>query len=122
MKAVIYPFGPNEPIIELARDFPELEWAVVASPEELARAIVGAEIFVTSNRVCTPEGGAALRRGANALRWIHFGSAGIERGIAMGLPDRVKVTNSTGVRATMVAEHAMTLLQLLARRMTEIAA
>lgn len=122
MKAVIYPFGPNEPIIELARDFPQLAWAVVSSPAELAREIGDAAIFITSNRVCTPEGGEALRRHAKALRWIHFGSAGIERGIAMGLPDEVVVTNSTGVKATMVSEHAMTLLLMLARRMPEIAA
>ena len=122
MKAVIYPFGPKEPIVQLANDFPELEWAVVSSVEELARRIDDAAILVTSNRVCTPAYGEVLRRCARSLRWLSFGSSGIERGIAMGIPEGVTVTNSTGVKATMVAEHAMTLLLALVRRLPEIGA
>jgi phosphoglycerate dehydrogenase-like enzyme len=120
MKAVIYPFGPKEPIIQLARDFPELEWAVVSSIDELARAISDASILVTSNRVCTPAYGEVLRRCARSLRWISFGSSGVERGAAMGIPPGVVVTNSTGVKATMVSEHAITLLLALFRQLPEI--
>jgi D-2-hydroxyacid dehydrogenase (NADP+) len=118
MKAVIYPFGLKEPSTQLVQDFSQLQWAVVSSPEELALEIGEASIYVTSNRVCTPAVGAALRRG-RALRWVHFTSAGIERGLAMGLPDGVTVTNSTGVKTTMVSEHAMTLLLALVRRMPD---
>src|SRR5215472_451399 len=120
MKAVIYPFGPKEPMIQLAQDFPELEWAVVSSIDELARAIPEAAILVTSNRVCTFAYGEVLRRCARSLRWISFGSSGIERGVAMGIPPGVVVTNSTGVKATMVSEHAMTLLLALFRQLPEI--
>jgi len=122
MKAVIYPFGPKEPIIQLARDFPELEWAVVASIDDLAREIPNAAILVTSNRVCTPAYGQVLRRCARSLRWLSFSSSGIERGVAMGIPKGIVVTNSTGVKATMVAEHAMTLLLALFRQLPEIVA
>ena len=119
MKAVIYPFGRSDAIIGLAQDFPSLTWAVVASPEELAREVPDAEILVTSNRVCTPAYGEALRVNARRLRWMFFSSSGIERGVAMGIPDGVRVTNSTGVKATMVSEHAMTLLLGLLRQLPE---
>ena len=110
MKAVIYPFGPKEPIVQLVKDFPELEWAIVSSTDELAREIPEAAILVTSNRVCNAAYGEVLRRHARALRWFYFGSSGIERGIAMGIPEGITVTNSTGVKATMVSEHAVSLL------------
>src|SRR5258705_776769 len=119
MKAVIYPFRKDDAIIGLAKDFPELTWAVVASPEELAREIPAAEILVTSNRVCTPAYGEALRRNARRLRWMFFSSSGIELGVAMGIPEGVRVTNSTGVKATMVSEHAMMLLLGLLRQLPE---
>jgi phosphoglycerate dehydrogenase-like enzyme len=119
MKAIIYPFGPNEAIVQLATDFPEVEWAIVSSTEELAREIADAQILVTSNRVCTPAYGEVLRRCARSLRWLSFSSSGIERGIAMGIPEGVTVTNSTGVKATMVAEHALALLLALFRQLPE---
>jgi phosphoglycerate dehydrogenase-like enzyme len=123
MKAVLYPFRPAEPIVQLERDFPDLQWAVVASPEEVAREIADAAILVTSNRVCSAAYGEALRRCATrTLRWIHFTSAGIERGLRMGLPDWAAVTNATGVKAAMVSEHALALLLALVRRLPDFAA
>jgi phosphoglycerate dehydrogenase-like enzyme len=121
MKAVLYPFRATDPIVGLVRDFPQLEWAVVASPAEVARAIGDAAILVTSNRVCSAAYGEALRRCAgDTLRWIHFTSAGIDGGLRMGLPDWVTVTNATGVKAAMVSEHALALLLALVRRLPDL--
>ena len=53
MKAVLYPFRPDEPIVELVRDFPQLQWAIAAAPGDIAREIGDAAILVTSNRVCS---------------------------------------------------------------------
>ena len=50
---------------------------------------------------------------------MHFTSAGIDDGIAMGIPDGVIVTNSAGVRAGNVSEHALMLLLALMRRLPE---
>src|SRR5258707_537633 len=119
MKAVMYPFRRDDAIVGLAKDFPALQWAVVSSTEELAREIGDAAILVTSNRACTPGYGEALRRNARSLRWMFFSSSGFERGVAMGIPEGVVVTNSTGVKATMVAEHAMTLLLAVLRQLPE---
>jgi phosphoglycerate dehydrogenase-like enzyme len=122
MKAVLYPFGPDEPIVRLVPDFPQLQWAIVASPGDVAREIGDAAILVTSNRVCSAAYGEALRGHAgDTLRWIHFTSAGIERGLRMGLPDWVAVTNATGVKAAMVSEHALALLLALVRRLPDLA-
>jgi phosphoglycerate dehydrogenase-like enzyme len=121
MKAVLYPFGVEEPIVGLVRDFPQLRWAIVASPEDVAREIGGAAILVTSNRVCSAAYGEALRRCAGrALKWIHFTSAGIDGGLRMGLPDWATVTNATGVKAAMVSEHALALLLALVRRLPDL--
>src|SRR5258707_5851433 len=123
MKAVLYPFGPDEPIIGLARDFPQLQWPIVGSPREIAREIGDAAILVTSNRVCSAAYGEALRRCAGrTLQWIHFTSAGIDGGLRMGLPDWVTVTNATGVKAAMVSEHALALLLGLMRRLPQLGA
>ncbi len=116
MKALLFPAGPTEPSVGLTKDFPELDWTVLASPEDVVRAAPGASIYVTSNRTCNPATGAALRRHGDALRWMHFTSAGIDNGIAMGIPDGVIVTNSAGLRAGNVSEHALLLLLALARR------
>jgi phosphoglycerate dehydrogenase-like enzyme len=117
MKALLYPFSPTEPSVQLIKDFPELDWALVQSSEDVARAAPGAAIYVTSNRTCKPATGEALRRHGDALRWMHFTSAGIDNGIAMGIPDGVIVTNSAGVRAGNVSEHALMLLLALVRRL-----
>src|SRR3954471_19543511 len=119
MKAVMYTFRSDDAIVALTKDFPQLQWAVVRSVEDLAREVGEAEILVTSNRVCTPAYGEAVRKNARALRWMFFSSSGIERGVAMGIPDGVVVTNSTGVKATMVSEHAVTLLLALLRQLPE---
>jgi phosphoglycerate dehydrogenase-like enzyme len=123
MKAVLYPFSADDQSVQLVHDFPELQWALATSPADVAREIGDAAILVTSNRVCAPAYGEALRRRASrALGWIHFTSAGIDGGLAMGLPDWVTVTNSTGVKAAMVSEHAFALLLALVRRLPDMAA
>jgi phosphoglycerate dehydrogenase-like enzyme len=122
MKAILYPFGPTEPSVQLTKDFPELDWTVVASAEDVARAVPGAAIYVTSNRTCHPATGEAIRRHGRALRWMHFTSAGIDRGIAMGIPDGLIVTNSAGLRAGNVSEHALMMLLALTRRLPNLMA
>jgi phosphoglycerate dehydrogenase-like enzyme len=123
MKAVLYPFSRDEPIVRLAQDFAQLRWAIVGSPDEVAREIGDAAILVTSNRACSAAYGEALRAHAGpSLKWIHVTSAGIDGGLRMGLPAGVTVTNSTGVKAAMVSEHALALLLALVRRLPELQA
>lgn len=121
MKAVIYTNRREDRILEFVHDFPEIEWSIVWSPEELEVAVGDASFVIFSNRICTPEVGAALRRGASArLKWVHSHSAGIERISTMGVPEGVPITYSAGAKAPVCAEHAMMLLLALSRRIWEL--
>lgn len=121
MKAVLYPFALPDPAEKLAQDFPALDWVAVASALELDRELADTDILLLSNRTCTPDTGAVLRKHAGGrLRWIHFTSAGLERGIEMGLPSDLPITTSSGAKAPVIAEHAMTLLLAVMRRLPEL--
>ena len=118
MKAVLYTFHDDDPVAGLREDFPRLNWVIARSAEEVGREAGDADILVLSNRVCTPALGEALRNGGGAtVRWIHFVTSGIERGLAMGLPEGAIVSNSAGVRSPTVAEHALALLLALVRQL-----
>ncbi len=121
MKAVIYTNRREDRILEFANDFPEFEWTIVWSPEDLEAAVPDATLVLFSNRICTPKVGAALRRGASEkLKWVHSHSAGIERISTMGVPEGVPITYSAGAKAPVCAEHAMMLLLALSRRIWEL--
>jgi len=123
MKAVIYTNRREDRILEFRHDFPEIDWTIVWSPEALEAALGDASLVIFSNRICTQKVGAALRRGAGpTLKWIHFHSAGIERGIAMGPPSGIPITYSAGAKAPVCAEHGMMLLLALSRRIWELRA
>jgi phosphoglycerate dehydrogenase-like enzyme len=118
VKAVFYTFHADDPAAQLRVDFPQLDWVIARSEEEVGRETGDADILILSNRVCTPALGEALRNGGGAtVRWVHFVTSGIERGLAMGLPEGAIVSNSAGVRATTVAEHALALLLALVRQL-----
>ena len=57
---------------------------------------------------------------SDKLKWIHFTTAGVEMGIAMGLPPGVPVTCSAGINGPILAEHAMMLLLGALRRFNAI--
>lgn len=121
MKAVIYTNRREDRILEFQHDFPDIEWTVVWSPEDLEAAVGDATLVLFSNRICTPEVGAALRRGASdVLKWVHSHSAGIERISTMGVPEGVPITYSAGAKAPVCAEHAMMMLLALTRRIWEL--
>jgi phosphoglycerate dehydrogenase-like enzyme len=111
MKAVLFPFARPDPAERLAQDFPEIELVTIGSAAEADAHLADTDILLLSNRTCTKEMGAALKKHAHGrLRWIHFTSAGLDRGIEMGLPDHLPITTSSGTKARVIAEHAMTLL------------
>jgi phosphoglycerate dehydrogenase-like enzyme len=123
VKAVLYTFQPHDPVHQFRDDLPQLNWAVATSPQDVAREIGDANILVLTNRVCTPELGAALREASPAaLGWIHFLTSGVERGLAMGLPGHAAVSNASGLKARTVAEHALALLLGLMRRFPDLQA
>ncbi len=104
----------------LAKDFPDMTFVEAKSPEELAAALAGADILIASNRIYTPEVAAIVRANGKRLRWIQFATSGVDKAIKSGLPRGIPVTNAGGMRGPTVAEHAMTLLLSLFRRMREV--
>ena len=123
MKAVLYTFQRSDPVHRFRDDLPQLQWALASSPQDVAREVGDAAILVLTNRVCTPELGAALHAAAPAsLGWIHFLTSGVERGLAMGLPPGAAISNASGLKARTVAEHALALLLGVMRRLPDVQA
>jgi phosphoglycerate dehydrogenase-like enzyme len=121
MKAIMYTNRRADRILKFTEAFSDLDWAVVWSCEEFEHELADADFVILSNRICTPALGAALSRSRTPLlKWIHFSSAGIERGVNMGLPRDIPVTTSARAKAPVCAEHAMTLLLASSRRLPEL--
>ncbi len=118
--AVLFnPHGDRAGFEALRSAFPQLELRFADEPDDLAAALPGADVLITTNRVYTPENAAIIRaRGAN-LRWIAFLTSGVDKAVASGLPPGVVVTNVAGLRAFAVSEHAFSLMLGLVRRVRD---
>ena len=86
MKAVLHAFRAADPGLILVENHPDIDWIVSRSHEDIANHVADADILILNNRTCTPELGERLRARVGArLKWIHFSTAGVELGLAMGL-------------------------------------
>jgi phosphoglycerate dehydrogenase-like enzyme len=105
-------------IIEALKAVPGAELTVVETLPDLLAALKSAEALILYD--APPEQARqvieALAAPANTVRWMHFLTAGREGFDAVGLPAGVAVTYPAGAVAPTVAEHAMTLLLALVRR------
>jgi D-2-hydroxyacid dehydrogenase (NADP+) len=121
MKGLFCAFRKDERLLRLTRDFDEIDWRIAHSPDDVAAMIADAQLLVLNNRICTPQMGAVLRSApAPRLAWIHFVTAGVEMGLAMGLPPGPRVSCSAGTNGPVLAEHAVTLLLATMRRFADI--
>lgn len=121
MKAVLYVYRRADPVVRFVDDFPDIDWSVVWSPEDVDRELGDADLLVLTNRICTPDLAAVLKRhGGGLLKWVHFVSAGIERGLGMDLAEHLLVSNASGAKAPVISEHALTLLLALGRRLRDM--
>ncbi len=120
MKAVFMLSRAHSGLARIAADFPDVTFVQAHSPDELAAALAGADILIASNRIYTPEVAAIVRANGKKLRWIQFATSGVDKAIKSGLPRGIPVTNAGGMRGPTVAEHAITLLLTLFRRMREV--
>lgn len=118
--AVLFnPHGESADFERLQTTFPGLVMRVAGSLDDLAAQLPGAVIFITTNRVYTPDLAAIVREAGRDLRWIQFLTSGIDKATASGLPGGVTVTNVAGLRAFAVSEHAFALMLGLARRVRD---
>ncbi len=117
MKLVCYdPHARRTDIEDAMKDFPQVAFARPANLPDLAAALDGAEILVTSNRAYEAEAAKVVRESGTALRWIQFTTSGLDKAIGFGLPSHCVVTNAAGLRAFSVAEHALFLMLALMRQ------
>lgn len=96
----------------LRRDFPHLTVVDLHGDERVGREVRDAEVFVGWSL----DRGAA--RSARNLRWIHCPSASVEAVLVPEVKQApILVTKGGRVQGPVVAEHAITLLCALARRL-----
>jgi phosphoglycerate dehydrogenase-like enzyme len=112
----------RQQVLDALRAVPEAELTVVDTLADLLGALKGAEALVLYD---APPAEArqivdALSAPGNTVRWMHFLTAGREGFEAVGLPKGIAVTTPAGCVAPTVAEHAMTLLLALVRRVPKM--
>lgn len=94
---------------------------VVADNKEQAVAALGdAEALVLSGNFYDADLAETVREGAPRLRWIQLLTAGYETLQNHGVPDRVMVSNAGDAWSPAVAEHVMTLLLTMVKRVPDI--
>jgi len=105
-------------ILDAVQAVPEAELAVVETLDDLLGALHGADALILYD--APPEQARrvveALSAPGNTVRWMHFLTAGREGFDEVGLPAGIAVTYPAGCVSPTVAEHAMTLLLALVRR------
>lgn len=108
---------PRNDVLDAAflGDFPEVEVVKAAALDEVAGALRGAEVLITTNSAFTPEFAGTLRDNAGTLKWIQFTTVGIDIADAAGLPPGLWLTNSGDVMQATLATHAITLMLAVQR-------
>jgi phosphoglycerate dehydrogenase-like enzyme len=89
---------------------PGVRFSKARSADELASVLPSCRVLVSNNTAYTPEVGHLVRRHAHRLEWIQFTTTGIDTAMRSGLPAGAMITNMRGVRAEVLATHAMALL------------
>lgn len=121
MKIVLHaPVGRQLDYTPLQKRFPDYPIVTTRDLDALAREITDAEVLITSNRPYLPDMVAAINDNQTRLKWIQFTTSGIDKALRSGgFPKGVTVTNTAGLGAPILAEHAFCLFAALGRRLRE---
>ncbi|MDR3534835.1 MAG: D-2-hydroxyacid dehydrogenase [Rhodopila sp.] len=118
MKPRILLWSPHDDYLaDLLGALPAISFARVRSMAELAEALPDADGIVMLGHLYTAETAVLVREKGRRLRWIQLTTAGYDGITFNGVPETVSVTNAGHSHAPMVAEHAITLLTALTRRL-----
>ena len=105
---------PRARVDDLRRRFPDVRFLHAESVEEMVRLIPTAEVAFTSRLT------ERAFDAAPALRWVHSPAAGVGSMLFPAMTaSRVVISNSRGMNAVAVAEHALTLILAALRRLPE---
>ena len=89
----------------------------IGSVEELVQNLSNADAMVMLGTLYGQEVAKSVREQSDRLRWIQLTTAGYDGISFHGVPSSVVVTNAGHIHAPLIAEHAMTLLLALVRRL-----
>lgn len=111
---IILRFALDEPYLTTLRAaFPQVDFPVCATSEDLARAIGAADALIGGGAL-----DAALLAAAPRLRWVQLPTAGVDGQDLGALVARgIAVTTFSGVTAPNIAEHILTLMFAFARNL-----
>lgn len=115
MKVVIAARWQQPGCAEVCAAYPQVEFAVARTPEELVREAANAEVIFG-----WPHAGAI--RAAPRLRWVQAHSAGMDwmTGLTELIESDITVTHMGGVFAPTMIEHTFALLLALTRRLPHL--
>jgi phosphoglycerate dehydrogenase-like enzyme len=109
-------------LAELLGGLPGVSFRRVGSVAEFADALPAADAIVMLGHFYTAEIASLVQTHGPRLRWIQLTTAGYDGISFHGVRAGVTVTNAGASHAPMVAEHAVTLLTALIRRLPAFAA
>lgn len=111
---IILRFALEEPYLTTLRStFPEVDFPICATPEELAATIGAADALIGGGAL-----DAALLDAAPRLRWVQLPVAGVDgMDTAPLVARKIMVTTFSGVTAPNIAEHIMMLMFAFARNL-----
>ena len=100
---------------------PQVAVTVVASVDELAAALPGADGLVTVDFALdvAPRVGELLRAPTTTLRWLHVWTAGREGLALAGVPDAIAITGPAGEPSPAVAQQTFAHMMVFTRRLPE---
>jgi len=115
-KMTLYVSSYNDVVDEtFRRSFPDVSFCKVAGLTELRRELLTTTVLATSRQRLTPELGRMIRELGPRLQWIQLTSVGTDLADEIGLRNDIRLTNAAGVRANVVAGHAISLMLGLMR-------
>lgn len=108
---------PQAQVERIQGALPDVDVADVRDEADAGPALAGADVALATRMTADSLAGAA------ALRWVHSTAVGVG-GLPLGplAARRIPVTNTRGVHAEMIAEHALALLLGLRRQFPAAAA
>ncbi len=122
VRAIYHVAGKKPDIARLSGRFPEIDFVLTRSDDELADELSRCEFLVINNADFSVEASRAAHA-SKTLKWIQFTSAGIDTAIRSGgFPAQVLATNVSGLRAGNLSEHAFAMLLFLTRQLRAVEA
>lgn len=113
--------APQQRVVQaVSAALPDIEAVTADNAEALRPALPDLAALVVNTPLYSAECAAMLRDGAPSLRWVQTLSSGVDKVLALGLPEAVVLTSAVGCHADPVADHAMALLLALFRQVPGI--